>query len=66
MNFTKTNDSYKIVRITGGYDNILGVCFTQKDNEPLEISEWNLKNTVTSCFWFETSQPVFKYQLSSV
>ena len=32
MKFTKTNDIYKIVRITGGYDNILGVCFTQKDN----------------------------------
>ena len=24
MKFTKTNDIYKIVRITGGYDNILG------------------------------------------
>ena len=47
MKFTKTNDIYKIVRITGGYDNILGVCFTQKDNEPLEIIEWDLKNTET-------------------
>ena len=45
--FTKTNEIYKIVRITGGYDNILGVCFTQKDNEPLEIIEWDLKNTET-------------------
>lgn len=47
MKFTKTNDIYKIVRITGGYDNILGVCFTQKYNEPLEIIEWDLKNTET-------------------
>ena len=47
MKFTKTNDIYKIVRITGGYDNILGVCFKQKDNEPLEIIEWDLKNTET-------------------
>ena len=47
MKFTKTNDIYKIVRITGGYDNILGVYFTQKDNEPLEIIEWDLKNTET-------------------
>ena len=45
MKFTKTNDIYKIVRITGGYENILGVCLTQKDNEPLEIIEWDLKNT---------------------
>ena len=47
MKFTKTNEIYKIVRITGGYDNILGVGFTQKDNEPLEIIEWDLKNTET-------------------
>jgi hypothetical protein len=47
MKFTKTNDISKIVRITGGYDNILGVFFTQKDNEPLEIIEWDLKNTET-------------------
>ena len=45
MKFTKTNDIYKIVRITGGYDKILGVCFTEKDNESLEIIEWDLKNT---------------------
>ena len=47
MKFTKTNDIYKIVRITGGYDNILGVCFTQKANEPLEIIQCDLKNTET-------------------
>lgn len=45
MKFTKTKDIYKITRITGGYDNILGVCFTQKDHEPLEVIEWDLKNT---------------------
>ena len=47
MKFTKTNDIYRIVRITGSYDNILGVCFTQKANEPLEIIQWDLKNTET-------------------
>ena len=47
MKFTKTKEIYKIVRITGGYDNILGVCFTQKDDEPLKIIEWDLKNTET-------------------
>ena len=47
MKFTKTNDIYKIVRLTSGYNNILGVYFTQKDNEPLEIIEWDLKNTET-------------------
>lgn len=47
MKFTKTNDIYKIVKITGGYDNILGVCFMQKANEPLEIIQWDLKNTET-------------------
>ena len=45
--FTKTNEIYKIVRITGGYNNILGACFMQKGNEPLEIIEWDLKNTET-------------------
>lgn len=29
--------------MTGNQDNILGVCFTQKNNEPLEIIEWDLK-----------------------
>ena len=47
MKFTKTNEIYKIVRITGGYNNILGACFMQKGNEPLEIIEWDLKNTET-------------------
>jgi hypothetical protein len=31
----------------GAYENILGFCFMQKDNGPLEIIEWNLKNTDT-------------------
>ncbi len=47
MKFTKTNGIYKVIRITGGYDNILGVCFTKNDNEPLEIIEWDLKNKET-------------------
>ena len=47
MKFTTINDIYKIVRITGGYDNILGICFTQKNNELLAIIEWDLKNIET-------------------
>ena len=47
MKFTKTDGIYKIVRITGVHDNILGVCFTENDNEPLEIIEWDLKNRET-------------------
>ena len=47
MKFTKTNEIYKIGRITGVHDNILGVCFTQKDNDPLEIIKWDLKNRET-------------------
>jgi len=47
MKFTKTNAIYKIVRTTGDSDNIIEVCFTQKDNEPLEIIGWNLINKET-------------------
>lgn len=47
MRFTKKNDIYTVIRITGGQDNILGICFTQKYNESLKIIEWDLKNTET-------------------
>ena len=80
MTFAKTNNIYKIVIITGGFDNILRICFTQKDNKPLEIIEWDLKNTDTiktsrsenkiiSCFWFKTSQPIYlntNYRVSKI
>ena len=60
MKFTKTNNIYKVVRITGSYDNILGVCFTQEANQPLEIIEWDLKNTETiKTSKFEIQSQVF-------
>ena len=61
MRFIKTNEIYKIVRITGNSDNILGVCFTQKNNELLEIIEWDLKNTET----IKTSRSEIQLQVLS-
>lgn len=47
MRFSKKNDIYTVIRMTGSHNNILGICFTQKDNEPVEIIEWDLKNKET-------------------
>ena len=38
MRFSKTNNIYKIIRITGSQDNILGISFGE-DN--IEVIEWN-------------------------
>lgn len=47
MRYSKTNDIYKIIRITGSQDNILGIVFgtptNKKDN--IEILEWNFSNS---------------------
>ena len=42
MRFTKSNDVYKVIRITGVQDNILGICFSDKECE-IEIVEWDIK-----------------------
>ena len=41
MRFSKTDNIYKIIRITGSQDNILGISFGE-DN--IEVIEWNFNN----------------------
>ena len=41
MRFSKTNNIYKIIRITGSQDNILGISFGENDTE---VIEWNFSN----------------------
>ena len=41
MRFLKTDNIYKIIRITGSQDNILGISFGEDD---VEVIEWNFKN----------------------
>jgi len=41
MRFSKTNNIYKIIRITGSQDNILGISFGEDD---IEVIEWNFTN----------------------
>ena len=41
MRFSKTNNIYKIIRITGSQDNILGISFGE-DN--IDVIEWNFNN----------------------
>ena len=42
MRFSKTNNIYKIIRITGSQDNILGISFGEDD---IEVIEWNFNNS---------------------
>jgi len=42
MRFSKTNNIYKIIRITGSQDNILGISFGEDD---VEVIEWNFNNS---------------------
>ena len=41
MRFSKINNIYKIIRITGSQDNILGISFGEDD---IEVIEWNFNN----------------------
>lgn len=43
MRFSKTNDIYKIIRITGSQNNILGVSFYETDflEDNITVIEWN-------------------------
>ena len=43
MRFSKTGNIYKIIRITGSQDNILGISFGG-DEDNIEVIEWNFKN----------------------
>jgi len=54
MQFTKTNNIYKIIRITGSQDNILGIVFDEKNNNnetnSIEVIAWefpNIKRRIT-------------------
>lgn len=42
MRFTKSNDVYKVIRITGAQDNILGVCFSDEECKT-ELVTWDVK-----------------------
>ena len=42
MRFIKSDNIYKIIRITGSQDNILGISFGEDD---VEVIEWNFKNS---------------------
>lgn len=41
MRFSKTNNIYKIIRITGSQDNILAISFGEDD---IKVIEWNFNN----------------------
>jgi hypothetical protein len=45
MRFSKTDSIYKIIRITGSQDNILGISFGEDD---IAVIEWNLNNSARS------------------
>lgn len=42
MRFSKTNEIYKVIRVTGSQDNILGISFVEIDNiqDNIEVIEW--------------------------
>ena len=42
MRFSKTDNIYKIIRITGSQDNILGISFGE---DSVEVIEWNFNNS---------------------
>ena len=49
MSFFKKNNVYKITRVTGNRDNILGISFSDDStNENIEVIEWEFPNTETS------------------
>jgi hypothetical protein len=46
MRFSKTGNIYKIIRITGSQDNILGISFVEINSSEanLEVIEWDFPN----------------------
>ena len=40
MRFTKKDGIYRIIRITSGQDNILGVSFDESNSNKIEILQW--------------------------
>ena len=47
MRFSKTGNIYKIIRITGSQDNILGIFFVETNSSEanIEVIEWNFSNS---------------------
>lgn len=47
MRFSKTGNIYKIIRIIGSQDNILGISFveTNSSEADIEVIEWNFSNS---------------------
>ena len=47
MGFTKNHNIYKITRVTGNRDNILGISFGNKHSTEnnIEVIEWNFLNS---------------------
>lgn len=43
MKFFKNDNIYRVIRITGSQDNILGVAFAEKDRSDnhIEVIEWD-------------------------
>ena len=50
MGFTKKDNIYKITRVTGNRDNILGISFGNKNvtKNNIEVIEWNFPNISSS------------------
>lgn len=50
VGFFKEGDIYKITRVTGNRDNILGISFAEKNSneDTIEVIEWNFPNTDSS------------------
>jgi len=50
MRFSKSDNIYKIIRITGSQDKILGISFVEKDSstDAIELIEWNFLNSQKS------------------
>lgn len=44
MRFTKKKNMYRISRVTGSQDNILGVCFSENNSSDIEVIKWNRKD----------------------
>ena len=46
MGFTKKDNIYKITRVTGNRDNILGISFDNRNSTEnnIEVIEWNFPN----------------------
>jgi len=43
MRFSKTENMYRVSRITGSQDNILGIVFSENKKETIDLIEWEIK-----------------------